>query len=106
MPVKFETLVRPFQTLQSSPAPISPVAPTPSPDGPKTVTFEWGKGGGSIQSMKWTYSLTVRNYMTKQQREKDTAKTGDGDGSVKDQGDGDTINSNFDPNINPGEQTG
>jgi len=56
--------------------------------------------------MKWTYSLTVRNYMTKQQREKDTAKTGDGDGSVQDQGDGDTINSNFDPNINPGEQTG
>jgi hypothetical protein len=65
--LRFEGLVRPFQTRDLSPPKIEPNTLTSEQ---KTVKFEWGKGkssGGSVGT--WNASTSVTLYMTKQQRE-------------------------------------
>ena len=73
--VKFEGLVRPFQSRDITPPKVAPFSNDPSTGPPKTVKFEWGKGGGTsgAQVMTWTSSISVQLYMEKQQREQTQA---------------------------------
>jgi hypothetical protein len=67
--LRFEGLVRPFQTRDLSPPKLEPSISDILAEG-KTVKFEWGKGkstGGSVG--QWNSSTSVTLYMTKQQRE-------------------------------------
>jgi len=75
-PIRFEGIVRPFQTRDLSPPKIEPTVTDPTAvTTPKTVKFEWGKGRGSgdQQSVgQWNSSINVQLYMTKRQREQRT----------------------------------
>ena len=70
--VRFEGLVRPFQTRDISPPQVAPFTDDPTNGGPPaTVKFEWGKSssGGKAQIVSWNASISVQLYMEKQQRE-------------------------------------
>jgi len=75
--VKFEGLVRPFQSRDITPPKIVPFGEDPTAGPAKTVKFEWGKSasGGQAQIVSWNSSISVQLYMEKRQKEQ---KTGGG----------------------------
>ena len=66
----FETIVRPNQTKDINPPKTAAIVSCD--ESPKTVIMQFGKGPyAKIGTINYSYS--VKNYMTKQQKELDSA---------------------------------